>query len=73
MDKLTLIGRYPEVLAALNEARKAAGVPIPKAAGPQEPKKLNKEPLNTPDPTTPPSPTVEDCDDDDNTKPNPTL
>lgn len=32
MDKLTSMGRYPEVLAALNEARKAAGVPIPKAA-----------------------------------------
>ncbi|KAE8853170.1 hypothetical protein HRS9122_00162 [Pyrenophora teres f. teres] len=32
MGKLTSMGRYPEVLAALNEARKAAGVPIPKAA-----------------------------------------
>ncbi|KAA8615310.1 hypothetical protein PtrV1_03793 [Pyrenophora tritici-repentis] len=32
MDKLTSMGRYPEVLTALNEARKAAGVPIPKAA-----------------------------------------
>ncbi|KAK1913058.1 hypothetical protein P3342_004994 [Pyrenophora teres f. teres] len=76
MDKLTSMGRYPEVLAALNEARKAAGVPIPKAAspqGPQEPEKLNEEPLNTPDPTTPPSPTVEDCDDDDDPEPDPTL
>ncbi|EFQ87747.1 hypothetical protein PTT_16625 [Pyrenophora teres f. teres 0-1] len=45
MDKLTLMGRYPEVLAALNEARKAAGVPIPKAASlatvaPRDPKSL---------------------------------
>ncbi|KAG9384235.1 hypothetical protein A1F94_006146 [Pyrenophora tritici-repentis] len=72
MDKLTSMGRYPEVLTALNEARKAAGVPIPKAAGPQEPEKLNKEPLNTPEPTTPPSPTAEDCDDND-TEPDPTL
>ncbi|KAF1828364.1 hypothetical protein BDW02DRAFT_593291 [Decorospora gaudefroyi] len=31
-DKITLMGRYPEVLAALNEARKVAGIPILKAA-----------------------------------------
>ncbi|KAG9379366.1 hypothetical protein A1F94_009722 [Pyrenophora tritici-repentis] len=75
MDKLTSMGRYPEVLTALNEARKAAGVPIlrpPRPQGPQEPEKLNKEPLNTPEPTTPPSPTAEDCDDND-TEPDPTL
>ncbi|KAG9387320.1 hypothetical protein A1F94_000212 [Pyrenophora tritici-repentis] len=76
-------GPLPEVLTALNEARKAAGVlslrppyaltpsePYSPAAasdarsetsspwrkspqGPQEPEKLNKEPLNTPEPTTP--------------------
>ncbi|KAE8868587.1 hypothetical protein PTNB29_02498 [Pyrenophora teres f. teres] len=38
MDKLTSMGRYPEVRAALKEARKAAGVPIPKAAGVPIPK-----------------------------------
>ena len=31
-DDVTSMGRFREVLAALNEARKAAGVPIPKAA-----------------------------------------
>ncbi|KAG9378566.1 hypothetical protein A1F94_010335 [Pyrenophora tritici-repentis] len=84
MDKLTSMGRYPEVLTALNEARKAAGVPIlrpPYALTPSEPLLLQRppltparktKPLNTPEPTTPPSPTAEDCDDND-TEPDPTL
>ncbi|KAG9384337.1 hypothetical protein A1F94_003884 [Pyrenophora tritici-repentis] len=47
MDKLTSMGRYPEVLTALNEARKAAGVPIlrpPYALTPSEPL-LQRPPL----------------------------
>lgn len=48
LEKPTSMGRYPEVLAALNEARRIAGVPIPKASV-----KVNAVQLPTPEPSSP--------------------
>ncbi|KAF1828773.1 hypothetical protein BDW02DRAFT_593053 [Decorospora gaudefroyi] len=67
------MGQYPKILAALNEARKVAGIPIPKAAGPPEHDDPDKETLKTPVPTLPPFSYVEDCDDDNDDEPDPTL